>query len=805
MTFDISTSMQPISKDTIHRLCAGQVIVDLSTTVKELLENSLDAESTHVELKLKDSGLTSITVSDNGHGISEDNFATLCRKHWTSKITQFEDLEHVETFGFRGEALSSLCAVADVAITTATRDSAPVGIELKYDQGGELVSQTTVARERGTTVQLTNLFAKWPVRQQDLKKNIRREYLRLVALVEQYAIISDSVRLSLTNQTRSGSSVAVRTLPQNDRLTRLLTVFGTQSRPHIVHFARSFTDSDNNDNDKDGSDAPVDLDLDLKLDGHISKAIPEAGRSGADKQYFFVNGRPCDFPKAKKLINELYRHYSPTKYPVYAIAISINAQTIDVNLSPDKRSILIRHEPQVLDALRRVLTQVLEPSESVFSVGRVQTQITSVQAAGKTADGDAALKAGVEEEEEKQVGVVQREAVEWARTITAETSVPGVIRCYADDSSETEPRKRAAVEPPEPSTLLQVSTKPKLDEQIQRPTNTAEPVSSKNTRSVIDSVPLLPMIPPSLNQQPSPPSKPRQPSKPPSAEPRKAAPTASSNAHKPPKRLQTMVIGNCRNRMQNDTHDWSNTHSRMKAKHARHTRQLEESQKRELGIDMDIVDAEVEQGGVKNASNPDQAASALSRLIHKTDFAQMSIIGQFNHGFIIARLAHDLYIIDQHASDEKYNFEQLQQRAVIASQPLIRPTTLELSVVDEGVAIDFQDTLMRNGFHIRVDENEVPGRRVSLMSQPFIDQTLFNQGDLMELIGKLCVSPESMPRCERARKMFASRACRKSIMIGDPLGTAQMKNVVHHLSELDHPWNCPHGRPTMRHLYRLVL
>ncbi|KAI8320018.1 postmeiotic segregation increased 2 nirs variant 2 [Martensiomyces pterosporus] len=418
-----AAAMRPIAKDTVHRLCSGQVIIDLSTAVKELLENSLDAGATSIDIKMKDSGLSSIVVTDNGQGIPSADYAVLCRKHWTSKISSFEDLEGIATFGFRGEALSSLCAVSAVVVTTATAETAPMGVQLEYGADGELLAQKPVARERGTTVQLVGLFAKWPVRLQDLKKNIRREFMRLAGLVEQYSIICDQVRLTLTNQSNKGAStVAVRTQPQSTRLSRLLA---------------------------------------------------------------------------------------------------------------------------------------------------------------------------------------------------------------------------------------------------------------------------------------------------------------------------------------------------------------------------------------------EEASAALSRLIHKTDFSRMSIVGQFNRGFIIARLDSDMYIIDQHASDEKYNFEQLQQRSVIAAQPLIRPSTLELSVIDEGVAVEYKDVLMKNGFHIKVDENAMPGRRVSLLSQPFIDQTLFNQEDLMELIGKLCVNPESMPRCERARRMFASRACRKSTMIGDPLSVSQMKKIVGHLSELDHPWNCPHGRPTMRHLFHL--
>ncbi|PIA15367.1 DNA mismatch repair protein MutL [Coemansia reversa NRRL 1564] len=764
--------MHAIGKDTVRQLCAGQVVVDLATSVKELLENSLDAAATNVDIKLKDSGLTSIIVADNGQGIDEANFATVCRKHWTSKISSFEDLEGVATFGFRGEALSSLCAVANVTITTATRESAPMGVELEFDNSGELLAQKPTARERGTTIKLTGLFAKWPVRQQDLRKNVRREYLRLVTLIEQYAVISDGVRLSLTNQTRGGNTVSLRTMPQSDRFSRLLTIFGTQMRPHIVNFEH----------------CPTAEDEDISINGHISKPIPEAGRSASDRQFFFVNGRPCDFPKAKKLVNEMYRDHCPTRFPLYSIEVIINPRSIDVNLTPDKRTILIRHESLLLSSLRKALALVFEPSESVFNVSRVQTQLLPTTTPSDSATHQPAT-----------TGVVDGEPRDGLRTVTAETSVPGVIRCYVEDNQtdgsanqvETGQKRQAAgtLEP----NAAPLPTRPKIGNHERYQIAAAD-----STRPVAENVVMAP-----VTRIPQPKvstglaegsrtttlsNKPKQ--------PQQHAPQHQT------KRLSTMVVGGCRNRMQNDVYDWTRVSQRLRVKQSRHAEQLEKSQQLQETEDVNIT-AEVEQGGIHNANNPEEANTALSRLIHKKDFANMEIIGQFNHGFIIVKLGQDLYIIDQHASDEKYNYEQLQERAIIQSQPLIHPTILELSIVDESIAIEYEHILLSNGFHIKIDQDGLPGRRISLLSQPFIDQTLFNQQDLLELIGKLSVSPDSIPRCDRARRMFASRACRKSIMIGHPLSFTQMRSVVGNLSSLDHPWNCPHGRPTMRHLHRL--
>lgn len=228
-----------------------------------------------------------------------------------------------------------------------------------------------------------------------------------------------------------------------------------------------------------------------------------------------------------------------------------------------------------------------------------------------------------------------------------------------------------------------------------------------------------------------------------------------------------------------------------------------------------------------------EAEGALERVINKTDFEKMEILGQFNLGFIVTRrrvypagpdappVMDDLFIIDQHASDEKYNFETLQQTTRIRSQRLIHPRTLELAAPDELVAAQHQDTTLRaNGFEVDIDPDLPAGSRVRLVAQPVSGKTVFGARDLEELLHELRESgaePEVVPvegsdntqrvgttrkviRCPRMRAMFASRACRRSVMIGTALTRRQMRGIVSNMGGLEQPWNCPHGRPTMRHL-----
>lgn len=208
------------------------------------------------------------------------------------------------------------------------------------------------------------------------------------------------------------------------------------------------------------------------------------------------------------------------------------------------------------------------------------------------------------------------------------------------------------------------------------------------------------------------------------------------------------------------------------------------------------------------------AEERLSLTVSKADFADMHIVGQFNLGFILAVRAPsssspnpDLFIIDQHASDEKYNFERLQANTIVQNQRLVRPHKLNLTAIEEEIVLDNTDALLKNGFRVEIDTSgdEEVGRRCQLMSLPMSRETTFDATDLEELIALLAESPSSsssgkVPRPTKVRRMFAMRACRSSVMIGKTLTLKQMGALVRKMGEIDKPWNCPHGRPTMRHV-----
>ncbi|GBM46666.1 PMS1 1 [Araneus ventricosus] len=172
--------IKELPKSTSHLLSCTQVITSVQSVVKELLENALDSHATSVEIKLENFGLEKIEVKDNGDGIIKDDILFVAKPHCTSKITSHLDLVKIITYGFRGEALAAICAVADLAITTKTADE-EFGYTYTFDHNGNILSSEPCPCNQGTSVVVTNLFNNVPVRKQLYRpEKKKKEELRII-------------------------------------------------------------------------------------------------------------------------------------------------------------------------------------------------------------------------------------------------------------------------------------------------------------------------------------------------------------------------------------------------------------------------------------------------------------------------------------------------------------------------------------------------------------------------------------------------------------------------------------------------
>lgn len=332
--------IQAISAGDVNRITLGQVITDVRAVLKELVENALDANASSVEVLLDDYGIERISVADNGHGIDPEDFAGLCLRSHTSKISLLADLLLLSTLGFRGEALHSLCTVAREVKVTTVRDQKLH--ELTYDNTGNLANQTTKPTRQapGTTVVVSGLFHNLPVRLKHLKKLALSELRKAVMFLNNYVIINPHTKFTVSH-TNNGKKLLVvlsRGGPTQTVLTGLLSVFG-----------------------KNGAKGLSEVDInagDVTITGYISNFSFGCGaRLAADRQFLYVNRRPVANKRLVKVINEVYHQFNNAQHPVFVLDLTIPPAIVDVNLTPDKTKVMINRENDLLEDVREALRQ----------------------------------------------------------------------------------------------------------------------------------------------------------------------------------------------------------------------------------------------------------------------------------------------------------------------------------------------------------------------------------------------------------------------------------------------------------------
>ncbi|XP_068970517.1 mismatch repair endonuclease PMS2 isoform X1 [Bombus flavifrons] len=677
-----SKKINVISKQTIHQICSGQVIFDLATAVKELVENSLDSGATLIDIKLKDYGKTCISVSDNGSGVLEQDFEGLGLKHYTSKLREFSDLTEVSTFGFRGEALSSLCSLADLSIVTR-HSTSEHGFKLQFDHNGALQKKEPCAREIGTTVHIKDIFKCLSVRAKEFQRNLKKEYIRAIQVLYSYCLVSTNTKITCSNCVSDKSpNLVINTVSPSNILSNINLIFGKKSSNGLIKIELLPPDEATLQEYNLSSNVVVDFEWDC----YISSCDHDVGRSAPDRQFFYVNGRPCDLTKVSKLINQIYHKYNNKQYPFIFLNLKLNKHSTDINVTPNKRIIFCTQENLILATLKYNLSSRWDKLQGNLTVNPVPE-----------------LSFGVK------------------RTISP-TNADRPIKRFHNLNTISK------VEYTEKQNIQHINK----NETIQYDNDNVQNNITNKTK-ILDTVQM----------------------------------TISILAIKQQLQEKQNLLSKC---------VISSTRIKFKA-------QMDQN---------------------SNAENE------LKKQLTKDSFFEMEIIGQFNLGFIITRLKEDLFIIDQHATDEKYRFEKLNNETQLRTQKLIIPKFLNISPLNETILIEHQKTFEDNGFFFKIDSEGESGHRVQLTGIPVSGHWQFGQDDIEELIflireGGIENQKNSTFRPSRVRQMLASKACRKAVMIGTALNNNDMHKLITQMAEMENPWNCPHGRPTIRHLLSLNL
>ena len=348
----------------VNQIAAGEVVERPANALKEIVENSIDAGATAIDVELAGGGIRLIRVSDNGSGIHPDDIELALHRHATSKIKTLNDLEHVASMGFRGEGLASIASVSRLTLTSR-QDGSAHATQVKAEDG-KLSSPTAAAHPVGTTIEAAELFFNTPARRKFLKSE-NTEYAHCATMLERLALAHPHIAFSLK---RDGKQVFK--LPAQSLHERIAAIVGEDFQAASLEI-----DSGN------GA---------LRLYGAIAK--PTFAKGKTDKQYCFVNHR---FVRDKVMLHAVKQAYRDVLHnaltPAFVLFLDLPPEAVDVNVHPTKTEIRFRDSQQVHQLVFHTLNKALadtraDLTESVGNAGEVLHEITGIRPAATSSENE---------------------------------------------------------------------------------------------------------------------------------------------------------------------------------------------------------------------------------------------------------------------------------------------------------------------------------------------------------------------------------------------------------------------------------
>jgi DNA mismatch repair protein MutL len=329
-----------LSDNIANKIAAGEVVERPSSVVKELVENSLDAESTDIVIEVKNGGKDLIRIIDNGTGMSYDDALLSLERHATSKIRNARDLETINTFGFRGEALPSMASVSIMEMITQQKDEIE-GTKVRIE-GGVIKDVIRIGSATGTRIAITNLFYNVPARKKFLKSSAT-ELDHIIKYVSWASLAYPNISFKLISNER----VLIEARKCNGTLERIYALYGKEFADNIVELNQEFET--------------------IKVHAFIGK--PGFTRTNRDYQIFFLNKRPIRSNLLNSAIGSAFKNILPKgRYPVVIMFVEIAPTEIDVNVHPAKWEVRFRDERSIYGDVTRCLLSAMQNQEYIPNI-----------------------------------------------------------------------------------------------------------------------------------------------------------------------------------------------------------------------------------------------------------------------------------------------------------------------------------------------------------------------------------------------------------------------------------------------------
>jgi DNA mismatch repair protein MutL len=665
-----------LDEATVERIAAGEVVERPASVVKELVENSLDAGASRVEVAVEAGGTEGIRLTDDGHGMTEAEVRTAVDQHTTSKIRDIDDLEGgVGTLGFRGEALHAIGAVSRTTVRTRPRGDRDVeaarGTELRVE-GGDVTGVEPAGCPEGTTVEVADLFYNVPARRKYLKQDAT-EFAHVNRVVTSYALANPDVAVSLTHDGRE----TFATTGGGDRREAVMAVYGREVAESMVAV------------EADAGDLP-----DGPLDG-VSGLVSHPETTRASREYLstYVNGRYVTASTVRDAVVGAYgSQIAPDRFPFAVLFVDVPAGDVDVNVHPRKMEVRWSKEEEVRQQVQAAVENALQKEGLLRSSaprGRSAPEQTKIEPSSASEDADES------ETESPDTTGRSRTAKSGADRTDNATQDVGNSKSDETDPSRSSPSRSQSTASSETTSTPSRSSS----------SSSAEPSSGSTPQSSVS------------DTGPSP------------HERRSRSPTTTE----------------------------PNTQKTLSGEDAHGTTAFE--------------------------TVPD-----------------LRVLGQLHDTYIVAEADDGLVLVDQHAADERINYERLREQfeGETTTQALAEPVEVALTAEEAELFGTYEDALARLGFLAdRVDDRTVEVRTVPSVVAESADPAV-----LREVLAEMVTGEDAAERTVEAiaDELLADMACYPSITGNTSLTDGSVVDLLGALDDCENPWACPHGRPVLVHI-----
>ncbi len=767
---------------TINKIAAGEVIERPASVIKEMVENSIDAGATYVTVEIKNGGISFIRITDNGKGIAKDDVEIAFERHATSKIRNADDLDTVKSMGFRGEALASIAAIANVELVSKTEDE-PIGNRIVVE-GGDVLSFDEIGCSKGTTITVRNLFFNTPVRYKFLKKDFTESgYIEDV--VTRIALVHPEIAIKFIN----AGKIVLQTNGNGDLAGVIYSIFGKEVANNIIK---------------------VDYEYEyMKIKGVIGK--PVIARSNRSNQIFFVNKRYIKDKTLSSAVEQGFKGMLPIgKFAFLVLDIEMPPAKVDVNVHPAKLEVRFAEESVVFKAMfhavkdtllnagfmtdREKTEEIKKANEKAFKIENAEEMAKktySIQNEQSNNIIEDVFNSRNSNEPEKKVNSVLEN-----KTVMSNQEIFDKLKSLQDDLKkeveqnpnlqltdtykEMEQKYNEIITPvvEQETKIEQEKSNEEVPEKIEE--NKVDEINSEN----LENDTIIPIVFDGQEEK-------KEENIP--FETVTNEYETTEDEEEPTQTLKEESLEETKDEEKTPLQEgkekilsFEEMYKELFGKEPYGGRKQPEEQKNEEDDDgFYALDDKIED---KNVSIFESNADDKK--------IQYKFIGIAFNTYIILEIDDELYIMDQHAAHERIMYEKVKknflEQGQKESQLLLLPDIITLTHKEMDIAKDNMQLFRQAGFVLE----EFGENTIKLSGVPDVCVDLDTQELFKETLDEINTVARTAKQ-EKEEKFLATVACKAAVKARMRLTKEEVDSLMEELLKLPNPFTCPHGRPTV--------